>query len=165
MHVKRSMSEADRRRLLRSASASNSDSEQLSDDDKPLSAFVDSKKRKNVASALPPAKKTARKDDVALNEAFEVVIEDGPAQNEVELQLVAIETRRLDFEVAKWKQQQALGFEALRLKSEEIELKEATTKQLHQVQVMELRARLLKALDEVGKPAAQARKYLALLEG
>ncbi|KAF1774553.1 hypothetical protein GQ600_12883 [Phytophthora cactorum] len=80
-----------------------------------------------------------------------------PGVNEAELQLLAIESRRLDFEVVKWKQQQALRRETLKLKSEEINLKETTTKQKQQTQMMELRARLLKALDEAGKPPGRRR--------
>lgn len=169
MHVKRSMSKADRRRLTARDSTSDSDvssTEELSDDDKPLSSIVKTKKRKNEASeATPPTKKPSRKDESILNEASKPLFEDNSVVDEVELQLLAIETRQLDFEVAKWKRQQALRRETLQLKSEEINLKETTTKQQQQTQVMELRARIVKALDEAGIAPAQTRKYLALLEG
>uniref|UniRef100_A0AAV1UPX1 Uncharacterized protein n=1 Tax=Peronospora matthiolae TaxID=2874970 RepID=A0AAV1UPX1_9STRA len=74
--------------------------------------------------------------------------------------------RRLHYycEVAKWKWQQTLRRERLQLKREEIQYKEKLTKQQLQVQVMELRARLGKALDEAGQSPAQAKKYLALLK-
>ena len=45
----------------------------------------------------------------------------------------------------------------------EFNYKEKMTKQQLQVQMMELRASLVKALDEAGQSPAQAKKYLALL--
>ncbi|KAF1774581.1 hypothetical protein GQ600_11117 [Phytophthora cactorum] len=118
--------------------------------------------RKTEAHQPPQRKKNSKQSQ---KEATETLFEDDQAVNEAELQLLAIESRRLDFEVVKWKQQQALRRETLKLKSEEINLKETTTKQKQQTQMMELRARLLKALDEAGKPPAEAKKYLAVLEG
>ncbi|KAG2794897.1 hypothetical protein PC116_g26953 [Phytophthora cactorum] len=162
----RSMSQADRRRLMAASdSASDSDvvtAEDLSEDDKPLGSMVQRKKRKTEAHQPPQRKKNSKQSQ---KEATETLFEDDQAVNEAELQLLAIESRRLDFEVVKWKQQQALRRETLKLKSEEINLKETTTKQKQQTQMMELRARLLKALDEAGKPPAEAKKYLAVLEG
>ncbi|KAG2787839.1 hypothetical protein PC129_g22189 [Phytophthora cactorum] len=160
------MSQADRRRLMAASdSASDSDvvtAEDLSEDDKPLGSMVQRKKRKTEAHQPPQRKKNSKQSQ---KEATETLFEDDQAVNEAELQLLAIESRRLDFEVVKWKQQQALRRETLKLKSEEINLKETTTKQKQQTQMMELRARLLKALDEAGKPPAEAKKYLAVLEG
>ncbi|ETO60396.1 hypothetical protein F444_21400 [Phytophthora nicotianae P1976] len=163
MHVKRSLSQADRRRLI-AASASASDSDvtgELSEDDKPLRSVAQRKKRKVEGQETPQAKKASNESD---NEIIEPIFEDDSAVDEAELQLLAIESRRLDFEVAKWKQHQALRHETLKLKSEEITLKETTTKQKQQTQMMELRARLIQALDEAGKDPAESKKYLALLE-
>ncbi|KAF4043182.1 hypothetical protein GN244_ATG04664 [Phytophthora infestans] len=164
MHVKRSMSKADRRRLVAASdSASVSDveaAEELSEDDKPLSSIIQTKKRKTRVQGPRQPKKTSKETE---SEASELLSEDNAAVDEAELQLLAIESRRLDFEVAKWKQQQALRRETLKLKSEEINLKEATTKQKQQTQMMELRARLIKALDEAGKDPSETKKYLALL--
>ncbi|GMF50718.1 unnamed protein product [Phytophthora fragariaefolia] len=106
-----------------------------------------------------------RRGGLMLRRIFLTPPRDRSMEQEAALQLLAIETRRLDFEVAKWKQQQALRREALQLKAEEIALKEATTRQRQQTHVMELRAKLLKALDEAGAPPAQTREYLALLDG
>ncbi|KAL4150565.1 hypothetical protein PRNP1_009967 [Phytophthora ramorum] len=127
-----------------------------------LSSFISTNKRKNEASEASQGTKTPRKGEMTLNEAPETLFD---RQDEAELQLLVIESRRLDFEVAKWKQQQKLRRETLQLKSEEINLKEATTRQQLQTQGMELRARLIKALDETNKPPAQMREYLELLEG
>ncbi|KAL4123872.1 hypothetical protein PRIC2_009718 [Phytophthora ramorum] len=128
----------------------------------PLSSFTSPSKRKNEASEASQGTKTPRKGEMILNEAPETLFD---RQDEAELQLLVIESRRLDFEVAKWKQQQKLRRETLQLKSEEINLKEATTRQQLETQGMELRARLIKALDETNKPPAQMREYLELLEG
>ncbi|CAI5708999.1 unnamed protein product [Peronospora destructor] len=145
------MPKAARQRLM----ASDSDvglPEDFSDDDRLSSSFTMRKKHKKETSV--PAKNTSRKQSEAVREAYEV-----------ELQLLAIETRRLDFEVAQWKHHQMLRREALQLKSEEIKTKEVTTKQQQQTHVMELKAGILQALDQAGQLPAQARTYLALLEG
>ena len=86
-----------------------------------------------------------------------------PAAHADERVLLAVETRQLDFAVAKWKQQLTLRRERLQLKRAEIQFKERVTKQQLQLQVMELRARLVKALEETKQSPAQATKYLALL--
>ncbi|CAH0490415.1 unnamed protein product [Peronospora farinosa] len=175
MHVKRSMPKADRRRLIASNSMSDFDvvaPEDFSDDNRLLSSLAMRKmKHKNETSAPAKNKQGNGRHEASeplfeasdpLFEASEPLFEDA---HEVELQLLAIETRRLDFEVAQWKQQQMLRREALQLKREEIKLKEVTTKQQQHTHVMELKTGILQALDQVGQPPAQARKYLALLEG
>ena len=160
MHVKRSMSKADRQRLIARDSTSDSDvGEAFAGNDNLPSALAMRKKQKTETSA--PAKNTTKRQENWVSEAPEPLLQ----AHEMELQLLAIETRRLDFEVAQWKQQQLLRREALQLKREEIKLKEATTKQQQHTHVMDLKAGILQALDQAGQPPAQARLYLALLEG
>uniref|UniRef100_A0AAV1UNB3 Uncharacterized protein n=1 Tax=Peronospora matthiolae TaxID=2874970 RepID=A0AAV1UNB3_9STRA len=170
MHVKRSTSTADRRRLMASDSASDSDA---LDSNQRLNCNVKGRKRKNEEEEV--AKKVSRKTSSKKEKELNSVSKEGAKsqKNAVhapdaayteELKLIAMETRQLNFEVAKWKQQQTLRRERLQLKREEIQYKEKLTKQQLQVQVMELRARLGKALDEAGQSPAQAKKYLALLK-
>ncbi|CAH0482803.1 unnamed protein product [Peronospora belbahrii] len=144
MHVrKKTMPKADRRRLAASDSKSDAD-----------------RKIQTVKSA----NKSSRKEEGnALNEALEPLIK--APSDEAEFQLLAIQTDQLEFKVAQWKQQQMLRRDALQLKSEEIKLKEMITKQQQHTQVMELKAGIFKALDEANQSSAQAKKYLALLEG
>ncbi|KAE8967333.1 hypothetical protein PR002_g28096 [Phytophthora rubi] len=160
MHVKKGST----RRSKPRSSSSDSDAvptEDLDDNATPVSVTTGVKRKSNAERPVQ-IKKTSR---TSLNEASSPLIEDNSVEDEAELQLLAIEARRLDFEVSKWKQQQKLRRETLQLKAEEISLKEATTRQTQQTQVMELKAKVLKALDKVGTTPAQARKYLALLEG
>lgn len=86
-------------------------------------------------------------------------------QNAVELQELELAARRLEFQAAQWKQQLALRKERLQLKSEEINGKETLTRQQQQVEAMEIRARVLRALGEMHKTPEQIREYLTLLEG
>ncbi|EGZ10603.1 hypothetical protein PHYSODRAFT_388340, partial [Phytophthora sojae] len=80
--------------------------EDLGNNETPVSAVTSGMKRKSDAPERPTQhKKNSRR---TLNEADNPVIEDNSVEDEAELQLLAIEARRLDFEVAKWKQQQAL---------------------------------------------------------
>ncbi|OWZ19067.1 hypothetical protein PHMEG_0006734 [Phytophthora megakarya] len=164
MQEKQSTFKAARQRLVAaddSSTASESNGEEHSDEEK---ATVNQNKRKNEAQEPSPPKKAPKTTENGLNEAPEALFETNAAV-EVELELLAIESRRLDFEVVKWKQQQALRRQTLQLKCEEINLKEATTKQQQQTQKMELRAKLIKALDEAGTALTQVREYLALVEG
>ena len=169
MHVKRSMSTADHRHLMASDSASDSD---VLDDNQRLNCIVNGKKRENEEEEV--ARKVSRKRSSKKEKELKSVSKKGAksqkkavdapdAAHTEKLKLVAMETRQLDFEVAKWKQQQTLRRERLQLKREEINYKEKMTKQQLQVQVMKLRARLVKALDEAGQSPVQAKKYLALL--
>ncbi|OWY96611.1 hypothetical protein PHMEG_00033082 [Phytophthora megakarya] len=164
MQVKQSTFKAARQRLIAaddSSTASESNGEEHSDEEK---ATVNQNKRKNEVQEPSPPRKAPKTTENSLNEAPEALFETNAAV-EVELELLAIESRRLDFEVIKWKQQQALRRQTLQLKCEEINLKGATTKQQQQTQEMEIRAKLIKALDEAGTAVTQVREYLALLEG
>ncbi|KAG6587145.1 uncharacterized protein IUM83_03022 [Phytophthora cinnamomi] len=155
MHVKKNCVRQSKPR----SSSSDSDAgptEELGNEETSVSSVTAGAKRKSDAPERPTPSKKRLLTNAPLIEHDEA---------ELELQLLAVEARRLDFEVAKWKQQQTLRRETLRLKADEISLKEAATRQAQQTQVMELRAKLLKALDEVGTAPAQARKYLALLDG
>lgn len=127
--------------------------------DQQSTSFVQGKKRKIAAQEPVHASKTY------FHEPPHFLYEDSPAIDETELQLLSIESCRLEFEVKRWKQQQALRREKLQLKSEEITLKEATTKEKQKTQMMELRSKLFNALDEAGKGAEEADEYFALLQG
>ncbi|KAG7399067.1 hypothetical protein PHYBOEH_009845 [Phytophthora boehmeriae] len=81
-----------------------------------------------------------------------------------ECQELELESRRLDFEVAQWKQQEALRLDRLQLKSEEIMGKETLTRQQQELEAMEIRARVIQALHATKKSPAEVREYLALLE-
>ncbi|RLN82699.1 hypothetical protein BBJ28_00018978 [Nothophytophthora sp. Chile5] len=142
------------RRLERARSADTA----MSEDDVPLSTFRAFKRRKmrtNATGSGPRPQRPAPSQDLGGQEE---------AVSSTEWEMLELETRRLAFEVAQWKQQQALRRETLELKSEEIRCKEEVTRQQHEVQTMEVRARVVQALGEVGKTAAQAREYLDLLE-
>lgn len=157
MHVKRSTSD---RRRLSALNDTTSDSDEGATKklaDKPQ---LHRKKRKIATREPSLAKKT---HETSLNEVPEHPCTSNSTTKESELQLLAIESRRLDFEVVKWKQQQALRRETLMLKSEEISVKETTTRQKQETRMMELHAKLIIALDKAGK-VEQANEYLALLE-
>ncbi|RLN48559.1 hypothetical protein BBJ28_00023351 [Nothophytophthora sp. Chile5] len=142
------------RRLERARSAGAA----LSEDDVPLSTFRALKRRKaraNATGAGPRPRRPARSRDIGGQDE---------AGSSTGREMLELETRRLEFEVARWKEQQTLRRETLELKSEEIRCKGELTRQQHEVQTMEVRARVVQALGEAGKTAAQVREYLDLLE-
>ncbi|CAI5719020.1 unnamed protein product [Hyaloperonospora brassicae] len=177
MHMQKSLSKTERRRPTAGESASDSDvnaATERADDDRQSSGTATGTKRKteeNDRGAKTVSREMGRKKTKALRSAANATEQCGktepvggpPAAHADERVLLAVETRHLDFAVAKWKQQQTLRRERLQLKRAEIQFKERVTKQQLQMQVMELRARLVKALEETGQSPAQAKKYLALL--
>ncbi|CEG41924.1 uncharacterized protein PHALS_12236 [Plasmopara halstedii] len=163
MNSKRTLSDVDRRRL-RAANEITSNlsamaAQELPQDGKYPNSHEQGKKRKIVSQEPFDARRNY------VHKPPQFMHEDRPNIDEAELQLLIVESQRLDFEVSKWKQQQALRRETLQLKSEEISLKEATTKQKQETQMMEIRAKVFDALEKAGKGPDEVNEYFALLQG